>query len=378
MSRIFNITGPCDPKRHYTIDALRMLGNEIFTLIDQEEYFVIHAARQSGKTTLLLELARQINSGGKYYALYCTLENVQAAPNAAEGIPAIIGVIKNALVSYQFPNARSFKENIDMSDHYSALQMALTEYCRGIDKPLVILFDETDCLSGQTLISFLRQLRSGYVNRVNIPFVNSLALTGMRNIRDYRDEYRDPSQTLGSSSPFNIAAATMTLRNFTQKDVTELYNQYTMETNQAFSKSAAELIWERTQGQPWLVNAIAREIVKSQDNPDGEISAGQVSSAIQTLVMRRDTHFDSLMARLREDRVKRVIEPVIIGKEAAIDPLSDDYSYVKDLGLIRDDRGKTEPANPIYGEIIIRSLNWGVQREIEQTGTQYQMWGLSK
>jgi len=155
----------------------------------------------------------------------------------------------------------------------------------------------------------------------------------MRNIRDYRDEYRNPEQTLGSASPFNITAATMTLKNFTQSEVEELYSQYTKETGQNFDQAAVCLSWEQTQGQPWLVNAIAREIVMTEGDSGESIGNISVSTAIQILVRRRDTHFDSLMARLHEERVRRVIEPIIIGKEAAIDLFSDDYSYVKDLGL---------------------------------------------
>jgi len=367
MNRIFNIAGPCNPKKHYMIDALRRLGKDIFQLIDLEQYFVIHAARQSGKTTLLLELTRIVNKEGKYHALYCSLENAQAAADAAEGIPTIINSIQNALEGYDLPNARLFQKDININDHLNSLQMALTNYCRSLDKPLVLFFDEADCLSGQTLISFLRQLRNGYVNRENIPFIHSLALVGMRNIRDYRDEYRLPEKTLGSASPFNITAASMTLQNFSQKEVEDLYYQHTVETGQKFNLDAIDLVWMQTQGQPWLVNAIAREIVMNMtdDDPKRTITADMVSPAIQTLILRRDTHFDSLLARLREERVRSIIEPVLTGDIGELIIDSDDYSYVKDLGLIRDDLGKIEPANPIYGDIIVRALNKTTQKEME-------------
>jgi predicted NACHT family NTPase len=67
--KTFNIAGPCHPNKH---DMLRTIKRckSLMQLIEQEQYFVIHAARQSGKTTLLLELARQLNEAGNYYALY--------------------------------------------------------------------------------------------------------------------------------------------------------------------------------------------------------------------------------------------------------------------------------------------------------------------
>ena len=356
------------------IDPLRRLGPEILELIDQRAYFMIHSARQSGKTTLIQELARQINAAGKYYAVYCTMEVAQTAETAEVGIPIILNAVYWALKHNNLPNAQIFKDSIDTDDIYNTLQMSLTVYCGSLDKPLVIFFDEADCLNVKTLIPFLRQLRSGYATRANIPFVHSLALTGMRNIRDYRDEYRLPEQTLGSSSPFNIITESMTLQNFSQDEINELYHQHTDDTGQEFSKDAIELAWNQTQGQPWLVSAIAYEAVKKKtaDEPMKTITADRVTSVIQTLILKRGAHFDSLIARLHEERVRRVIEPIITGKEAAIYRYSDDYSYVKDLGLIRDDRGIVEPANPIYTEVIIRSLNWDTQMEIEQIGNLYQ------
>ena len=348
------------------VDAMRGLGGEIFAYINEKKFFVIHAARQSGKTTLLRALARQIGAEGKYRVVYCSLENLEGVSDVAAGIPAVVKTLKMALIRYGLPEAAGFADGVDFGDPYNAFQAALETYCRSLDKPLVLLFDETDCLSGATLIAFLRQLRNGYVNRDEIPFVHSLALVGMRNIKDYRDEYRLPAHTLGSSSPFNIVAGTMTLQNFSEEEINGLYAQHTAETGIAFHNCAVNLVWEQTQGQPWLVSAIAKDVVARIDNgaPVKTVNADMVSDILQTLILRRDAHFDSIMARLREDRVRRVIEPVIIGKEAAIDSYSDDYSYVKDLGLIRDDRGRVEPANPIYGEVIVRTLSRNTQDEI--------------
>jgi AAA+ ATPase superfamily predicted ATPase len=357
------------------IDAVRRLGNEVFSLIHDEQYFVIHAARQTGKTTLLKELTRRINAEGKYYALYCSLETVEGIADPKEGILSIISALQEQLDTDGFPHASSFGEDSGGLTYSNSLLRALRKYCAKLDKPLVLFFDEADSLSDQTLISFLRQLRNGYVNRADSPFVHSLGLIGMRNIRDYRDRYRSPEKTLGSSSPFNIVTSAMTLRNFAQTEIAELYGQHTADTGQAFEETAIELVWNQTQGQPWLVNAIAREIVQNitKEEPKRQITADMVEAAIQSLILQRGTHFDSLMARLREERIQRVIEPVITGETGRLDPIDDDYLYAKDMGLIRDDRGKVEPANPIYGEIIVRTLNWRTQQAIEEHGYPYQM-----
>jgi hypothetical protein len=50
----FCIAGPVDPERHYFIPN-RLTMDGLDTLIQDREYFVLHAPRQSGKTTAIEE-----------------------------------------------------------------------------------------------------------------------------------------------------------------------------------------------------------------------------------------------------------------------------------------------------------------------------------
>jgi len=348
------------------LDPLRGMGNELMFLIERGHYFVIHAARQSGKTTLLKGLTSKINAEGKYHALYCSLEGVQEFIEQEKGIPAAVKCIKAALCDYDMP--AGFAVNADYDDTANVLKTTLTAYCKTLDKPLVIFFDETDCLANGTLITFLRQLRNGYINKSDVSFVHSIALVGMRNIRDYKSRIRPESATLGSASPFNIVSKTMTLGNFTSEDVVEFYSQHTAATGQIFEKDAIEFIFEQTQGQPWLVNAIAREAVEKICKFDCSIAITQEMSkrAIQNIILARGTHFDSLMERLKEERVRKVIQPLILGDNMAVDRASDDYLYTRDLGLVREiGKGIVEPANKIYSEIIVRCLNYTMQESLK-------------
>jgi type II secretory pathway predicted ATPase ExeA len=355
------------------IDAsTRLKGVE--QLIDMEQYFVIHAARQSGKTTYLQDLADRLNTAGKYYALYCSLEGVQGIVDAKEGIPAIISCIKNSLLFSAIPERNKFAENADMTDYVSVLRTALTFFCMKLNKPPVIFFDEADCLSEGTLISFLRQLRSGYNDRSSVPFVHSVALVGMRNIRDYKAKVRPDSESLGSASPFNIVTKTYTLQNFTKEEIAMLYRQHTDETGQVFEEDAIEQVYEQTQGQPWLVNAIANQVIVEMLDSDytQPVTAKLVNEAIQTIILNRPTHIDSLLERLKEERVRRIIEPMILGMDF-IDRESDDYLYTRDLGLIRVVDSLIEPANPIYAEVIIRKLSSDTQETLKNPKYPYQM-----
>ncbi|MDR1924299.1 MAG: ATP-binding protein, partial [Planctomycetaceae bacterium] len=229
MSRKFNIAGPCLPERHYMLDAISRLG-EVLPLVEEGEYFIIHAARQSGKTTFLRAMTKKLNQSGKYYALYCSLENVQGIDDAEKGIPGIIGSLLYDLQVSSIPHSDQFAVNANSINNMSALTKVLSDFCSLLDKPFVVFFDEADGLSGLTMISFLRQLRKGFINRSDSQFVHSLSLIGMLNINEYKMQYRSESETLGTASPFNIVAKSLTLQNFSKEEVAELYAQHTADT----------------------------------------------------------------------------------------------------------------------------------------------------
>jgi hypothetical protein len=355
------------------IDAsTRLKGVE--QLIEMRQYFVIHAARQSGKTTYLQDLTNRLNAAGKYYALYCSLESVQNIIDPKDGIPAVVRSVQFFIKHSKLPNAENFASNANYDDYNNVLCSLLSDYCASLDKPVVIFFDEADCLSENTLISFLRQLRIGYNMRSMMPFVHSLALVGMRNIRDFKVKIRPDSESPGSASPFNIVTESFTLKNFTKEEITQLYRQHMDDTGQKFEEDAIELVWEQTQGQPWLVNAIAREVIQKMLQLDytQPVTAAMVKEAIRTIILNRPTHIDSLLERLNENRVRRVIEPVILGN-SFINKESDDFLYTRDLGLIRVVNSVVEPANPIYAEVIIRKLSSFTQEELQDAKYPYQM-----
>lgn len=367
MKKYFNTAGPCQPNKHYMLPAQERCQG-LLSLIEREQYFVIHAARQSGKTTLLLDLVQQLNASGDYHALYCSLESVYGIIEPEKGIPAIIGELAAEIELHEPLEKYQFARNVRTTDFNTMLRISLSRFCKLPDKPLVILFDEVDCLSNGTLISFLRQLRYGYVNRDRSPFVHSAALVGMRNIRDYKVRIRDDRDTLGSSSPFNIASDVFTLRNFNHEEIVRLYNQHTKQTGQQFPADVPESVWHYTRGQPWLVSAVARQIVEKilASDYSAPVTAEHVGQAAEMLIRRRDTHIDSLMERLKEKRVQRFVEPMITGETGVHDPLDDDYRYVLDLGLLREDEGSLVPANPIYGEVMLRILTYQAQRYMDQ------------
>jgi hypothetical protein len=177
---------------------------------------------------------------------------------------------------------------------------------------------------------------------------------------------RGDSSRLGSAIPFNVAVESIRIDDFTIDEVAALYAQHTDDTGQEFHPDAVERAFGYTQGQPWLVNAIANEIIAEMGvKPPAPITAEHVDTAKERLILARAPHFESLAAGLNEPRVQRVIEPLIAGELPVVDEVyNDDVAYVRDLGLIAADK-PARVASPIYREVIVRILGAGLDEAID-------------
>ncbi len=329
---------------------------EVRPLIEQKAFFVVHAPRQTGKTTSLQSLARTLTVEGAFAAVHASCKPAATAgDDAAFGSEAVVHAIEKAarleLAEELWPEPAA---GSGAGSPANRLELYLTRWSARCPRPVVLFLDEFDALTGKTLLSVLDQLHSGYSSRP-APFPHALALIGLRDVRDYRIGAQ--GRRLGTSSPFNIKLESLRLRDFTAGEVAELYAQHTEDTSQPFERAAMELAYELTRGQPWLVNALARQAVTREAvGHDTAVTPGHIEAAKEALILRRDTHVDSLIERLREARVRRIIEPILAGQFLPGDTLDDDVQFVKDLGLVRRDTGGLEVANAIYREVIPRAL----------------------
>jgi type II secretory pathway predicted ATPase ExeA len=335
------------------LPALRRLP-EVRRLVDQQGYFVVHAPRQAGKTTALLSLAQELTAEGQHVAVLVSMEVGAAFPQdigAAEA--AILESWKDAAQTQLPPELRP--PPYSEAPPGRRIGTALASWSRSTPKPLVVFLDEVDALRDDVLVSVLRQLRDGYRNRPR-HFPSSLALVGLRDVRDYKVA-SDERGHLGTSSPFNIKVRSLTLRNFTAEEVAELYAQHTAQTGQPFEPGAVALAFELTQGQPWLVNALAKVAVEElAADTSKPVRLADIERARRVLIERQETHLDSLAERLREPRIRAILEPMLAGTIPGSLP-PDDVHFAEDLGLIRmTEAGAFEVANPIYREVVVREL----------------------
>ena len=188
--------------------------------------------------------------------------------------------------------------------NFQLLEHLLSLWCRQSEKPVVLFIDEVDSLVGDTLISLLRQLRSGYPNRPEL-FPQSIILCGIRDVKDYRMHSDIEKEIITGGSAFNIKAESLKLGNFSLEEIKMLYGQHTTETGQPFSNDVFPLVWDLTEGQPWLVNALAYEAcfkMKEGQDRGKEITVPMIQQAKENLILRRETHLDQLTDKLKEEQ----------------------------------------------------------------------------
>ncbi|MEU7837983.1 ATP-binding protein [Nonomuraea sp. NPDC049129] len=353
-AKFFNTTGPCDPRRHYMLPPVPRLP-EARALIEMDRYFVLHAPRQTGKTTMLRTLASDLTAEGDIAALSLSCERAKIfSDDIAATETILLDSLRRAADLSGWPKELLPLDPWPQVAPGGRFSAALSEWCRRSPRRMVLILDEIDALQGSSMVSILSQLRDGHHARnEGRPFPSSVVLCGLRNVPDYKVTPGGNRDWSNPAGPFAIITESLRMGDFTNDQIAELYDQHTQATGQEFTKEAVGRVFELTQGQPWLVNALAYEITFEM-GVSGTITTAQVDEAKERLIQERPVHLDALRARLYEPRVERVIRSIMEGTPPGTDTSSDDdVSYVRNLGLIRE-TGAPEIANPIYREFLLR------------------------
>jgi len=356
MQKFFNTAGACIPEDHYMV-SMAPRFECLKKLIDNKRYFILHAPRQTGKTTLMMQLMEELNQASQYITLYVNVEAAQPLRNDIEAVnELIVSEFESKAAIYLRKDWQPQEDCFKIRSMSRGISDFLSRWCLQLPKPLVLLMDEVDALIGDGLISVLRQLRNGYNQRPRA-FPHAMCLIGLRDIRDYRIYSDESKRYIIGGSAFNIKDKSIRLNDFTLEQIKALYAQHTEVTAQKFTHHALQRIL-----QPWLVNALGRELCFDEYAIDWKetVHKADIDTAAEILIARRDVHLDQLADKLTEPRVARIIESILVGEDTSQTEteynLNEDQQYLIDLGLVRLGTYGLEIANPIYREIIPREL----------------------
>jgi hypothetical protein len=347
----------------------RLVGAQLHRYIADQLYWVLHAPRQTGKTTFLQSWMKEINAGSEAVSCYVSLERCQGIPEPEKAMPDLCKAIQEyaAAATLPVPELRTSATNSMLSD-------ILIDWAKLLaPKPLVVLFDETDVLVEGTLISFLRQLRGGFTTRGIGTFPTSIALVGMRDLKDYIIAAKGDMH-VNPGSPFNIKEDSASLSNFSKDDIARLFAQRTEETGQEITAEALDYVHEQSRGQPWIVNNLFKRATIQILNPENAetVTLGHIEEARKQMIEGRETHLESLAYRIEDPQIRGVMESLITGEPDIRLAAGEPFRLCLDLGLVSIEKGTPVVANPIYREVLARQMTFGTQLAIPEPGWKWE------
>ncbi|UQA63407.1 ATP-binding protein [Polyangium aurulentum] len=364
--RTFTAEGPCDPLRHHHLPAAPRLP-EARGLIDEGSYFLLRSPRRTGKTTTLLALAAELSREGRYAALCvpCAVgETSSDATRAQVAEEALLASLRLA-AEHDLPPALR-PPVFPSSAEGTRILTALDAWARACPRPIVLFLDDIDALRGPSLRSVLGQLAAGFSRRP-AAFPWSVALSSEIDLRDERLGGGELSRA-GLPGPFDIAVSTEAMRRFTEDETRALYAQHAAETGQRFDEPALRAALVATAGHPFLVQALGREIARGVE-PPAPVTADHVEEAAARLVQKGVTPIDNLAALLADERVRRVIEPLLAGRVDVAAARAEDVDHARDIGLLAPD-APARIEGGIHRALVPRLLASGVERVVSDDPAQ--------
>ena len=230
MRKRFNITGSCNPERHYMVDTEKRF-KAVEGLIDGGAYFTINRARQFGKTTMLQMIRRRLSD--KYLIIKTSFEGL--GDESFKSIPEFVNTFCSLMTNFlqnigEEQNVWKFFDHKDLTS-FEELSKVITCFCESSPKPVVLLIDEVDKSSdNQMFLNFIGMLRNKYLER-NEGLGNtfySVVLAGVYDIKNLKLKLR-PDAEKKYNSPWNIAADFNVDMTFHPEEIAQMLDEYTTE-----------------------------------------------------------------------------------------------------------------------------------------------------
>ncbi|MCD8106185.1 MAG: ATP-binding protein [Lachnospiraceae bacterium] len=389
MGKFFNVTGACNPARHYMVDLNPRL-KKIREMVDAGDYFSINRARQYGKTTTLRALSAFLKKD--YTVVSLDFQRLSAADYASEadfvnglareirrvtrrmsGIPdKIVEVLKKYAGETGETAAKQKFKLAEMFDSFS-------EWCEISEKPVVLIIDEVDTASNnQVFLDFLAQLRAYYLDRDVLPTFQSVILAGLYDLRNLKMKIR-PEEEHKLNSPWNIAAEFNVAMSFSAIDIQGLLEQYEADYHTGMdTKGISELIFDYTSGYPFLVSRLCKIMdEKLSDREDFHHdqcvwTLEGIREAVSILLSEKNSLFDSLFGKLNDyPEMKKQIHLLLFqGQPIAYNADNPVIDLLHMFGFVKEENGTMQIANRIFET---RLYNYFLTLPKEQGGEMFRL-----
>ncbi|MBM3236549.1 hypothetical protein FJZ31_09655 [Candidatus Poribacteria bacterium] len=360
QTKSFQTEGPIIPEKNYFVKRQDEI-NDFWDRVEQGKYIVIFAPRQTGKTTFFYRAMDELRKNSVYIPIEMSFEiySETDVKDFYENIGReIINGIKERLEQLVVPNIVEISEWLDVQSitNHLSLEIFFTNlHAKLPESKLVLIIDEFDGIPKEALRNFLHTLRKIYHIKsrdANKNYLHSVSIVGVRSVSQLDFDR--------SVSPFNIQGE-FHLKNFTHQQIEELLSQYTAEVGQKFEPVVIELVYQKTAGQPFLVNRLAQILTEELGIPKTEtITEEHFREAYDILLERDNTHFQHIRRNIkRKPEFKNILLQTIFNEKGVrFNIHNDDISELVTYGLIKKgEGGYCIIDNPIYQNVVINTFN---------------------
>jgi len=364
--REFCAGGPIPKEGYYALRGKLEVG-KILDKIEKGRYFVIYAARQTGKTSLIQEVIEKLKDDDRYLALYLTFQDFGRKMNDEEFYQQLARILLREIsVALQEKGDReSHRPEVEIGECRS--EWSFTELLETLHEQityhLCLFIDEFEDIPKDVLDGFLRTLRGIYLRKQRNESYNILHSVGVIGVHSISQ-----ITFASTSSPFNIHES-ISIPNFTAKQVKELLIQYAEETGEVFPEEVIEFIADKTGGQPYLVNLVA-QILTEEIKPYFENRAITLSDAetayMKMLTMRGNTNLDSIRKRIKSEATKSRLVSIIYKGDIEYNLDDEVLEELITFGIIQEKDGYCVISNPAYSHTIIHAYKPWDNGPIEQ------------
>jgi hypothetical protein len=360
LMKEFNVTGACNPEKHYMVDNSKRLS-EIKKLVDKGDYFTINRARQYGKTTILRELCNYLKDD--YFVVFMDFQTQMSNAKFQSENTFSIALAKSFLRIYDdvcndYTDDLSEKINelkIEISNNKEEVDLVelflyLSEICRTSVKPIVLIVDEVDsATNNQVFLDFLAQLRGYYLDRDNTPIFQSVILAGVYDVKNIKRKIRSDDEKK-VNSPWNIAVDFEVDMSFSKDDIKGMLAEYKNEKKMDMDvDKISGLIHDYTSGYPFLVSRICQILDKEIKQPYAWTEKG-VLETVNKILMEKNTLFESLMGKVTDyPELKNILYSILFsGEKIVYNPDDPDIDIASMFGFVKNNNGSVAISNRIF------------------------------
>ena len=373
VSKVFHVTGPCIPEKHYMVDMSERI-EQIQKMVDAGAYFTINCARQYGKTTTLTALEKGLSE--RYLVINLDFQDLGTASyqnentfslaflelflqemerHAADEMPGMTKVMEKM---------REIAENEEREFTLMSLFRLLHKACTVSAKQVLLMIDEVDSASNnQVFLDFLAQLRSYYLKRdtKGVITFHSVILAGVYDVKNLKRKFR-PQMEHQINSPWNIAADFEVDMSLSKDGIEGMLKEYEADHQTGMDISRmAKLLYDYTSGYPYLVSRLCKLIDEKIGGAKEEEKAKKEAwtkegflKAIRMLLMENNTLFESLIGKLSDypELNQMLKELLFFGKPISYNPTNPAISLAVMFGFVKNADGRVVLSNRIFDTLL--------------------------